>query len=100
MRLTLDLDNCTFREVLNKLDMVLWFFPHKRVEFWLSSRKGYHIIVYDTGLTFEEALELRKELGDDPKRVEIDEKRFSQGLCCNVLFNSKQNGLHKSIQLF
>ena len=37
------------------------------------TKKGYHIIAYGSTLTESQVTRLRRTLGDDPVRVEIDE---------------------------
>lgn len=90
MRLTLDIDKKSASVVFgiyNKLEIL---FPQVRKELWKSAKgKGWHIVIYNTQLSWDQILKLRRKFGDDPKRIKMDRNRWKQGICCQVLFHSK-----------
>jgi len=98
MRLTLDLDGMkkhwrrgfSNRKLNGKIRLVKLLFPDKGVEARVSSGgKGFHIIVHDAGDDFYELLRMRKWLGDDIRRVMMDEARFKKNMQTQVLFWKK-----------
>lgn len=97
MRLTIDIDDRSFTWfVKRKLPLLCVMFPGKRIEAEKSAGGwGYHVIVYNTGLSWEECLQIRAVLGDDAKRVKIDAARHARGIGSQVLFTGKKFGRRK-----
>ena len=90
MRVSLDFDRTSPWECMMKLCLLKRMFPGKRIEYRRSpSWNGYHVVVYDACDTWEESIEYRKKLWDDPMRIEIDEERHKSGICAQVLCDSK-----------
>lgn len=57
-----------------------------------SSGKGLHFVAWLTErLEFYEQVQLRREMGDDPRRVEMDVERWLNGLYTQVLFSRKDS---------
>lgn len=60
-----------------------------------SSGKGLHFVGwFDEKLPFHEEVALRRQHGDDPRRVDMDVKRWLNGLYTGVLFEEKSNRAH------
>ena len=55
-----------------------------------SSGLGLHLVAwFEDPLEFHEEIALRRQHGDDPRRVDMDIKRWFQGLYTGVLFEEK-----------
>ena len=52
-----------------------------------ESRKGYHVIAYGFKIPFDKTLRVRRFLGDDPVRCDLDEFRLKK--CKNVFWTKK-----------
>lgn len=95
MRLTLDIDNKSKRNISGKIAFLVRLCKGKTIWFRLSaSKKGYHIIVMGiekAGLPidFKELLKIRRILGDDPVRCAYDAERHDKGIPTQVLFSQK-----------
>lgn len=72
MRVTIDLDS---RRPLDLLRTYynLRYATGQEPAVWESSRKGYHLAAYGAGGTWEDVLRLREILGDDYRRIALDE---------------------------
>ena len=97
-RCTLDWDNMTYSKMLKKAGLLRAMFPNNRLSIRKSSSgKGWHAVLYGVHATFEELLEMRTWLGDDPKRIGKDSTRWQKGVCCQVLF-SKKAGVGEAVK--
>jgi hypothetical protein len=79
MRVTLDLDSAgteKFRRAFWTLYRETGRVPEVRVS---AGGRGFHLIVRDLPITFEESLRLRKLCGDDPQRIRFDEESWREG---------------------
>jgi len=78
--ITLDYDRVTLDFVYQQLKKLLNMDIKdniKRIEIY-STTHGYHVYIYlYKGIKFKEQIDIRKELQDDPKRIEIDEYKYS-----------------------
>lgn len=96
MRLTLDIDGKDEKTRMKVRD-IMWTlrqqFEKHDIEVYATER-GYHFVVYDTGLSFEQVLELRNILGDDENRVKLDKELFKKPK--QVLFTEK-NGHQRTL---
>jgi hypothetical protein len=55
-----------------------------------SSQQGFHIVAEcDEYVSTAERLRVRRNLGDDPKRVRLDEQRAERGLPIGTMWTSK-----------
>lgn len=96
MRLTLDIDgndDKTRKKVDVLCRLLIKKFDNHDMEIY-KTRRGYHLIVYDTGLTFKEVLKLRGLLGDDKNRIKLDEELIKKPK--QVLFTEK-NGYQRTL---
>ena len=89
--ITIDLDKKAFPNLLefakdNAINQLRIMFRGKKIMFRKSSNDGYHIKVLDVPNDYT----IRKLLGDDPQRIELDKIREPEGLPINVLFNYKK----------
>ena len=58
-----------------------------------SSGKGLHFVAwFEADLSFAEKVQIRREHGDDPRRVDMDCKRWLAGMQTDVLFGQKDGG--------
>jgi len=100
MRLTLDWDNISKKEMVKRLELVKNFFPFNDIEVYLSaSGKGFHVIVYNASNDFDEILFFRRIFGDDLKRVKYDEikHKISKLVPTQILFDKKKGKYAKLI---
>lgn len=97
MRITIDIDNK--RELKKVILKINDFFNKKIIDeiCQSSSKRGYHIIIYDLNITFDECMILRKIFGDDRRRLYIDSIRHRQGHATQVLFTSKSGKRIKKV---
>ncbi len=65
----------------------------ERVEVSISSSgEGLHLVAwFDRSLSFAEKLNIRRELGDDGKRIQIDRERARHGVYTGVLWSRKSS---------
>lgn len=95
MRLTLDIDNKSKRNLEQKIAVLYRLFG-LRVWFRKSaSGKGYHLAVYGVPSEFYDhnfklLCRIRANLGDDKRRVAWDRDRYDKGIPTQVLFDKKQ----------
>lgn len=92
MMLTLDLDTKSKRLALNKGRLLKCIFGKPTYMRVSSSGNGYHAKVHGldpANYPFELRLLLRYWLGDDRRRVIMDNKRSKLGICTDVLFTCK-----------
>jgi len=87
MRVTVDIDSKWWNDLFRVLE--------KGFELGLGmpneirkTRRGYHIIWRGLSITKEECLELRKKLGDDEKRIMLDQTKPYKPF--QVLFTKKR----------
>jgi len=92
MRLTLDIDRCGRRKSEGIWRLLRFLFPkHRIVERISASGKGRHFIVYGVSHDWSEICQLRRWLGDDPKRIVIDDiVRHAAGVQTQILFTYKR----------
>lgn len=107
MRLTLDLDRCSRKRLNGVIRLLHMVFPNRRVVARRSpSGRGYHAIVYNTGLPPDELRDFRRWLGDDSFRRLFDRHRENAGIETQILFSSKprrtRNGLvmMRAVQIY
>lgn len=96
MRLTLDIDGSdpeTHSKALKLYDTLKAQFLRHDIEMY-KTKRGYHLVVYDTGLTYEQVLQLRELLGDDKNRIKLDTELFKKPK--QVLFTEK-NGHQRTL---
>lgn len=89
MRLTLDIDGKDEKTRLKVAEIMRALrqqFERHDIEVY-ATKRGFHFIVYDTGLTFDQILELRNILGDDQNRIKLDRELFEKPK--QVLFTEK-----------
>lgn len=89
MRLTLDIDgddDRTRNKVIEIHRLLKKKFDKHDMELY-KTRRGYHLIVYDTELSFSEVIRLRELLGDDKNRIKLDEELIKKPK--QVLFTKK-----------
>jgi len=98
MRLTLDIDRCGERRARGVWNLLRFLFPNHRIQERVSaSGKGRHFIVYGAGKDWDEICQMRRWLGDDPKRLKIDQiLRKACHLQTQVLFTVK-GGRHVKV---
>jgi len=78
-RLTIDLDSKNQLNLLKVIFNTKYIFPNAKIEVY-ESRKGYHLyILPPSSLSFEQRLNLRLFLGDDPDRCFLDYLRLRYG---------------------
>ena len=92
MRLTIDVDTKTEPNI-RRIIRLLKSFKHCENEVYETTR-GFHIIIYDTGLSFSQVLSIRQMYGDDKARIKLDEELFFKPK--QVLFTSK-NGIQRKL---
>lgn len=91
MKLTIDFDNMSRSKFKRKLKLLAFLFPYNWINVLRSSsRKGYHVEVWNVCSDWDENLQLRKMLGDDLFRVLMDRKRSEQGIVSQLLFDVKK----------
>ena len=74
-----------------RLNYIRKHFPMKPITVKESSgKKGYHVIVYNLGISRKQAFRLREKFWDDPIRLHIDRKRENKGVPLDILFTSKK----------
>ena len=87
MRITVDLD------YPSQLQLLKTYFNMKTmgiVEIAESSGgKGYHLIVSGLPLSFQQAIEIRRWLGDDQQRIKFDLQHKNQSKPKQILFTKK-----------
>lgn len=93
MRLTLDIDDTSDKIIGELVKMLEAGFGGHDIEIY-KTIKGYHLIVYDTGLTYAQVLKLREFLGDDKNRIKLDKELTDKPK--QVLFTVK-NGHQRQI---
>lgn len=74
MRVTIDLDYDDPEYAKGLLERLRQMFGNAYIR---KTRRGYHLKSY-TSLGLDEALEVRKMLGDDPVRVRLDRMRLKK----------------------
>jgi hypothetical protein len=88
-RLTLDLDSLNEWDVYRVYDQLgcLGLNP-----ILYRTRNGYHIEAElpPEAETFMDIIRLRRKFGDDPKRIDFDIWRITQGHFCDVLFDVRR----------
>jgi hypothetical protein len=87
VRLTIDIDN---REDLGTVIFRGLYYVGKKPDVirLSSSKRGYHVIWRGLKISEERSIELRKLIGDDPKRIYLDE--CSDIRTKQVLFSKKE----------
>lgn len=97
-RITLDWDRICRGKLCRRMKLVNKIFWDKRVVVRVSSGgKGYHVIVYGVDLNFMDVISLRHFLGDDLRRLMIDEYRKKKNCQTQVLFSEKRGRRARTI---
>lgn len=66
-----------------------------------SSGLGLHFVAwFEDALAFHEQIALRRQAGDDPRRVDMDTERWLNGLYTDVLFEEKDDRPHDKERRF
>jgi len=90
MRVTLDWDDISEKELVRRLRLIRAIYPGHRKEVWASSSgEGYHVIVYGACDSFEDNLAIRGWLKDDHFRIVMDSIRRKQNAGIQLLYNLK-----------
>ena len=84
----IDLDH-NKRRAVRKIKLIVMLFDKVLVR--RSANGGYHVKIFlDQDLPVGEILKLRKMLGDDVRRIELDKERIKHGIVnFDVLFDEK-----------
>jgi hypothetical protein len=92
LRLTLDLDRCSKRRAEGVWRLLRHLFPENRIQERISpGGKGRHFIVWGASGDWREIQQLRRWLGDDIRRIAVDEfVRHHADVQTQVLFTEKR----------
>ena len=92
MRVSLDLDlPATLRDALQAAQAVTTA-TGAAARVYRTRSGGHHVETDDIpGLTLEDALTMRRTLGDDPQRLARDMERIAEGRAFDFLFTKRRN---------
>ncbi len=87
--ITLDLDDMNKNRAMRKARLLSLFCSEVCIR-ESSSRTGFHVKGFEDGLEFNEECKIRFFLGDDVRRIHIDNERRKLGVPTQVLFTQKK----------